>query len=349
MSSVNPLYPRKYTCPICKTSFTSFQIRSSAVFVEKRESDFHVIYRGTSPLHYSIIVCPECYYAASNKSFNKEIPAKQADQLAVALMQLRPAQKEEFGKERTPEQALKCFQQAIRTAQLKKAPPEELAGLLLGSAWIARETLKFDLESTYLNEALNQYLEAFQNGSGRVGNLSDVKATYLIGELHRRIGNFSEAVNWFNNVITHKDIKQNPQTEKLAREQWALTRQESLENPDSRTSNSKDQDNSTETRTKNIPTAVSSGNSPTPALQKKRPLMQMPMHFYADQIDWLNQLVNRGYETTGTLVTREQVVRACLDACMHFLDSRLPAGFKTEKDLYKQLAELLPSNNMPVS
>ncbi|NLL86769.1 MAG: DUF2225 domain-containing protein, partial [Syntrophomonadaceae bacterium] len=34
--SKNPLFLRNYTCPICKTSFKSHSIRSSAVYVERR-------------------------------------------------------------------------------------------------------------------------------------------------------------------------------------------------------------------------------------------------------------------------------------------------------------------------
>jgi hypothetical protein len=47
--SNNPLFLRKYVCPLCKTSFKSNSIRSSAVYVERREPDLHVIYRGHSP------------------------------------------------------------------------------------------------------------------------------------------------------------------------------------------------------------------------------------------------------------------------------------------------------------
>ncbi|NLB88254.1 MAG: DUF2225 domain-containing protein, partial [Syntrophomonadaceae bacterium] len=137
---MNPaFYKREYTCPICKTKFTSLSVRSSSTYVEEKESDFHVIYKGISPLHYSIIVCPICEYAASNTTFSKELNNKLAEQLAVALSQLKSNDNTNYCEERDLNTTLKAFQLAIRTAQLKKVPAAELSGLLLAAGWIARE------------------------------------------------------------------------------------------------------------------------------------------------------------------------------------------------------------------
>lgn len=226
MSSNSPLFFRQYTCPICKTSFQSYSIRSSAVFVEKRETDFHVLYRGQSPLHYSIIVCPICEYAASNSTFNNALPNEQQVQLARALKALKKSNRPDFGGERDAKLALQCFQLAVRTAQLKKVPSGELAGLLLGTAWVAREANQPEIEVEYRREALKYYLQAYQD-SYQIGNLNELQVAYLIGELYRRDEEYQQAVNWFNLVITHKKIKSNPSIEKMAREQWALCREES--------------------------------------------------------------------------------------------------------------------------
>lgn len=225
MSSNNPLFLRQYTCPLCKTSFKSHSVRSSAVYVEKREADLHVIYRGHSPLHYSIVVCPTCEYAASNSTFNEPLPDKLEVQLARALKVLKGENRPDFGGERDVNVALLCFQLAVRTAQLKKVSPAELAGLLLGTAWVAREADQPEIEAEYRREALKYYQQAYQD-SDQIGNLNELQVAYLIGELYRREAEYQQAVNWFNLVISHKQIKSNPSIEKMAREQWALCREE---------------------------------------------------------------------------------------------------------------------------
>lgn len=225
MSSNNPLFFRQYTCPICSTSFQSYSVRSSAVFVEKREPDFHVLYRGQSPLHYSIVVCPTCEYAASNSTFNNDLPKEQQIQLARALKILKGSNRPDFGGERDAHLAMQCFQLAVRTAQLKRVPPGELAGLLLGTAWVAREANQTQIEEEYRREALKYYLQAYHD-SYQLGNLNELQVAYLIGELYRREKDYQQAINWFNVVISHKNIKTNPSIEKLARDQWALCREE---------------------------------------------------------------------------------------------------------------------------
>jgi uncharacterized protein (DUF2225 family) len=81
-------------------------------------------------LHYSIVVCPTCEYAASNSTFNEPLPDKLEVQLARALKVLKGENRPDFGGERDVNVALLCFQLAVRTAQLKKVSPAELAGLL---------------------------------------------------------------------------------------------------------------------------------------------------------------------------------------------------------------------------
>ncbi|MDD3853704.1 MAG: DUF2225 domain-containing protein [Syntrophomonadaceae bacterium] len=336
MPNSNKLFARNYSCPICKTSFTSMAVRRSASYVLEKESDLHIIYRGLSPLHYSIIVCPGCSYAASNSTFNDDLPDKISIQLAGALLKLKSEKLPDFNEERNIDTALISMQMAIRTAQLKKVPPAELAGLLLGAAWLSRETGNQDLEFKYMREALAKYIEAYQNGSDSIGNLTDVQAVYLIGELNLRLGNYNEAVNWFNQVIFHKSIKNYPQIEKQAREQWALAREsfhgDTPKNPVI-----------PEVSTNNIKVGkeeTAEVIDSNPKTKKRRPLMQMPIHLYSDQIEWITGLVNSGYTASRCLVTREEIVRAILDAIIETLQGNLPVQFASEEDLKQQFIEI---------
>jgi len=343
MTATNPFFDKKFECPVCKTSFTSFAVRSSRVYVQRKEADFHVIYRGISPLHYSIIVCPACYYAASINSFSQEINPLLLEKLIPALYQLRPTTAIEYNQERDLEKVLGSFKLAIRSAQLKQVRPGELAGLFMGTAWVAREAGNQELENVYLKEALTQYLEAYNKDFQSIGNMSDVQATYIIGELYRRNGKSKEAINWFNKVIVHKYIKQYPQIEKLAREQWALAREETRLQPDSEGKTVQPAIQLVDKSENNAPAAPANNASKTSPPQR-RPSMQMPANLYADQIDWLTRIVNNGYNSTKTLVSKEKVLRALLDAVIEKLDNDLPEQFSSEEELQDLFDELLTGN-----
>ncbi|MDD4562393.1 MAG: DUF2225 domain-containing protein [Syntrophomonadaceae bacterium] len=340
MTANNPFFEKKFACPVCKTNFTSLAVRSSRVYVERKESDLHVIYRGVSPLHYSIIVCPACYYAASNNGFSQEINPILLEKLIQALYQLRPEPAIEYNQERDLEKALGSFKLAIRSGQLKQVRAGELAGLFLGAAWVARETQNQELENVYLKEALTHYLEAYNKDFQSIGNMSDVQATYLIGELYRRNGDSKEAVNWFNKVIVHKYIKKYPQIEKLTREQWALAREQAQLQPVSEGATVQPAVQLEERPENNTHTAPAS-NANKIASPQRRPSMQMPAHLYADQIDWLTRIVNNGYNSTKTLVSKEQVLRALLDAVIKNLGDNLPEQFSNEEELKALFGELL--------
>jgi uncharacterized protein (DUF2225 family) len=340
MTTNNPFFERKYACPVCKTKFTSLAVRSSKVYVERKEADLHVIYRGVSPLHYSIIICPACYYAASTNSFSQEINLALLQKLIQALYQLRPKTTIEYDRERDLEKALDSFKLAIRSAQLKQVRSGELAGLFMGAAWLARENNDEELEQVYLKEALNHYLEAYNKDFQSIGNMSDIQATYLIGELYRRTGNYKEAVNWFNRVIVHKYLKEYPHIEKLTREQWALAREQAQLQPDTKGSTAQPDIQPKENSENNAP-AASANNTSRAASPQRRPSMQMPAHLYADQIDWLTRIVNNGYNSSKTLVSKEQVLRALLDAVIKNLDNNLPQQFSSEEELKDLFGELL--------
>lgn len=341
MTANNPFFERKFACPVCKTNFTSLAVRSSRVYVERKEADLHVIYRGVSPLHYSIIICPACYYAASTNSFSQEINPALLQKLIQALYQLKPKTAIEYNQERDMEKALDSFKLAIRSAQLKQVRAGELAGLFMGAAWVAREANDEELEAVYVKEALAHYLEAYNKDFQSIGNMSDIQATYLIGELYRRTGDCKEAVNWFNRVIVHKHIKQYPHIEKLTREQWALAREQAQLEPDSgETVSDIDVSQRKDKPEKDAKTATSSNVSKV-KIPPRRPSMQMPAHLYADQIDWLTRIVNNGYNSTKNLVSKEQVLRALLDAVIKNLEDNLPQQFSSEEELKDLFGELL--------
>ncbi|QGT99270.1 hypothetical protein SYNTR_0677 [Candidatus Syntrophocurvum alkaliphilum] len=325
MPQSNVFFDRKYTCPVCSGQFSSLSVRSSATYVENKEPDFHTIYKGVSPLHYSIIVCPYCNYAASNNTFSKPLSPVIVEQLSKALAIL---QEEEpyFSGERDLTTALRSFQLAIRCSQLKKASAGEIAGLLLASAWLAREIKNTELENTYMNQALKHYREAYEKGTNTIGNLSDIQATYLIGELYRRTGEYSEAVNWFNRAIGHPQINSNPSIEKLARDQWALAR-EQVKQAGSKKEDKEDVINQ-EKKVSDYPSNTKESNSNT--------TVQLTVGIYQHQFDFLKEVANKNPQ-----VNKDQVLKALLDATIETIGERSIDEFSSEIELKRNFIKML--------
>lgn len=339
MTKNKAFFYRELTCPICRLDFKSRAVRSSAAIVQERESDFHVTYQKISPLHYSIMVCPQCCYAGSATAFKEKLRPETTNQLAYALKALRQ-EEPDFGELRDIETALRAFQLAVQTAQLKKAPYNNLAGLLLGAGWLAREADIPELEMAYIKTALECYQKSFATEDLTTGGMDEIQLMYLIGELHRRTGERNEAINWFNRVITHPNIKNNPYIEKLAREQWALTREQAETEPEIRetASSSSSPIEPPEGGSKTVTPAARSTRKPEPA-PRARSQVKLMSRLYTDQVDWLAAVVNRCYDAAHSHITREEVLRAVLDAVIELSREKgpLPTACKNEEELKEEM------------
>lgn len=347
MNTKSPFFPRDYSCPVCMASFSSLSVRSSSVNVVRRETDFHTVYRGINPLHYSIVVCPSCEYAAPSQRFSDPLQSEQVQELSRALMQLKIYDRPDYCMERDVYTALQCFRLAVRSAQLKKASKGELAGLLLSTAWIADEAGESDLELAYRREALKCYIEAYNHESAVIGNLSDLQVGYLIGELFRRDGDLDEAITWFSKVVFHPDIKKHPSVEKGARDQWALAREQAQSSQHDKNKVSAYAE--AEKPIVDIPqtSAAAVKKAAASSMVNKQINMQMPLHLSFEQLDWLNQVGNNKGDT-APLITREQVLRALLSAAMSCDPAHLPRGFSGEEELEMLFAKMFAIRDTPV-
>jgi uncharacterized protein (DUF2225 family) len=216
------LYDKEYTCPICESPFMSKKMRASACRVDKREEDFRVVYKDRNPMHYEIIVCPYCGYAASDYSFENLTAGEKKKIMEILVGKVV---KRSFCGERTMEDALDSFKLALFIAKQRDAKKSTIAGLALKLAWMHRE-MKSHKEEDFLAYALESYTEAYNTEGLPLGNLDEISVQYLLGELSRRLKKYKDAVFWFNKAIMNPDRLKNPRIEKLAREQWALVKEE---------------------------------------------------------------------------------------------------------------------------
>jgi len=217
------LYEKSNKCIICNNSFSSKRLRATACRLDKREEDFYTSYKGYNPMHYEILVCPHCGYAAAETSFDSLSTKEITD---IKEMLSGKVIGRSFCGERTVNDALDSFKLALFMAKSRDAKNSVIAGLSLKLAWIYRE-MKDTKEKVFLEHALEQYKQAYDKENLPLGNLDEISVQYLIGELSRRLNKFKEAVFWFNKAVSNPDRKNNPRIEKMSREQWIIAKDQS--------------------------------------------------------------------------------------------------------------------------
>lgn len=214
-----PFFEKTFECKICDHTFKELRIRKSRQRVSKVDKDFAMHCIGPNPVHYIVSVCPSCGF-----SFTPGFTYLPKDDLQQLKLLLVPS-KEDFSGERTHNLAVLSFQRAIWCANLKKEKENTKAGLYLHLAWTHRFAGEEKEEKINLMNALYHYIKVYE-----VEEITEeAKVMYLIGELHRRLGNDNEAIRWFSEMIgRHK--KQSPQLAKMARERWQFIRELAYEN-----------------------------------------------------------------------------------------------------------------------
>lgn len=212
---MEPLYQSTADCPCCESNFPITRVRPSFKNPSSYDTDFCGYYKnGVNPDFYVIRVCYYCGFSFSENSFEKVLTDKQKklyfDEIGKHWNQ------QSFTGERTQEQALVTYKRALMIAQLLNMPDRVIAGYLQHIAWIYRYMKNVDEEMRFLQYALDQYIIVYEHEEGSEKN---ARLMYLIGELHNRLGNYSDAVKWFSRVVNDKSIMDSGMI-RACREQW---------------------------------------------------------------------------------------------------------------------------------
>jgi uncharacterized protein (DUF2225 family) len=333
--------------------------------VEFRDSDFCVHYAGLNPNLYAVWACP-CGYAATETTFDLPSYQRETIKQALAGRELPPGVNED----RTPEVAIVLFEQAIYLAGVRKLSLSNVAGLHLKLSWIYRELGDQEREREQLILARDKYLQAYGTERlGGEGKMSETSVAYLIGELHRRTGEFKEAINWLSRLASDPRTQREPNVLNLARDGWQLARtQLKAEAEGASPAPSADRTaapapppaggSSLAGRLAAARAAAEAGaeagaagnSSPVAALASGR--LRLPsrdrtrasrittnVSLYTDQVEWLRRVVAACDDQGGNLAIPE-IIRAVLDVAVGNLP---PEGLaaRDEEGLRQQLITLL--------
>ncbi|MBI4180068.1 DUF2225 domain-containing protein [bacterium] len=218
------IWLKETACPVCGSKFQSENIRQNKLMQVTVDEDFHPHFEPLSPLYYSVVVCPDCYYAERRQNF-EELKGKTLGAVKAGGGSLRQLGAGfNFRSIRNFALSIKSFELGALTAQIKSEPSDVIGGMFLRAAWTCRESGDESLENVYLRKTLEYYEKAYMNEATEFGQLGTCGFQYMMGEIYRRLGNLEKALELYMRSVANKEIRQKPQVERLAREQLAAVK-----------------------------------------------------------------------------------------------------------------------------
>jgi uncharacterized protein (DUF2225 family) len=218
---LEPLYSIKVTCHYCEHEFETSRVRPSFKKAIRRDSDFCAYYKNENPDYYVVRVCPQCGFASTENSTERlnDVQRKQfAEQINSRWIERDFSGHREWGT------ALEAYKLGLLVAQTIGEKERIVASLLHHIAWMYRYKGNEEQEQRFLRYCLESYIKVYElEGVGA----NNARLLYLIGELNRRTGDFSQAVKWFSKVINDKNIVDAAMI-RASREQWGVLREQML-------------------------------------------------------------------------------------------------------------------------
>lgn len=198
-------WTKHVVCPVCAADFEAVHLRSEAVRLKERDSDFCERYHGYSPLHYAVYVCPECFYAAYPDDFGT-LSSKEAVAMGSALAELLESTSAQidFRGMRDHAAATASFRFAVHCYHRRDAEARKLAGLHHRLAWLAREGSDAKAEQEHLAQARDAYRAALDQRPPLEGR-AEATAMYLLADINARLGDAAEALRWLEAAAKHPE------------------------------------------------------------------------------------------------------------------------------------------------
>lgn len=211
-------WKKGFKCPICDTSFQALQVRDQFVDVATRDSDLYEHHRGINLLHYTLIVCPSCFFAALPDDFPR-VFQNERDPIQKALAPLKPRVKLDFSDReyRTAAHAQASFELAILSYGQRLKSYRKVAGMYHRLAWIARGAGQREIEKRHLAIARDGYRSALEKREVDEPRV-ELTVMYLVADISRRLDDTVEAGKWVGQVLQHPQIGSSKMIARLARE-----------------------------------------------------------------------------------------------------------------------------------
>ena len=205
------LFDRKVECPVCSKNFTTRAVKSRKLRLKKTDLDLRPIYDSFDPMPYDVIMCSHCGYAALSKTFSSISPGRVQlfkDNVAVSF------KGREYPDFYTYDIAIERYKMALYGAVVMRTRNIEKAYLCLKIAWLYRsnaeslspsdtEKIKFfqQMEHEFMSKALEGFMTSHSNDYFPVMDFDKKTVEFLIGELSRRLGKYTDAIIWLHKIL----------------------------------------------------------------------------------------------------------------------------------------------------
>ncbi|HEV8637071.1 MAG TPA: DUF2225 domain-containing protein [Chloroflexota bacterium] len=212
-------WKKSYKCPLCDFPFQMLQVRDQFVEVASRDSDLYERHRGINTLHYAVVVCPHCYFAALPDDFGRLFAnEREAIERALAPIRSRVGHVDFSDREyRTAQHAQASFELAIISYSQRRNAYRKVAGLYHRLGWLARAAGQDELERRHLAVARDGYVSALERREAEDPRI-ELTVMYLVADVSRRIGDAAEASKWVGQVLQHPQVERHKMIAELARE-----------------------------------------------------------------------------------------------------------------------------------
>lgn len=192
------LFDKSVTCPACQNKFKSIAVKVNAPRIDRKDSDFFIIYKGVNPYFYDVWVCNNCGYSALKIDF-EHLKGKQ---ITFVLDAITP----KWTPKSYPEVfdvniAIERYKLALITSSVIKKKSSTKGMICLKIAWMYRLLENKILENSFLEKALTLFEDTYLNETLPVYGMQKPNLLYMIGELHRRLGNYEQSIRNFSLVL----------------------------------------------------------------------------------------------------------------------------------------------------
>lgn len=219
------IYKKTVDCPVCGSKVEVLLVKSSSLRTKGRDSDFYVEYEPINPYFYDVWLCNICGYASMKSDF-EEVKSFQIEKIKNEITTKWHIKK--YGNIYSAEEAIVRHKLALLNYVVVGAKESKKAMACLKIAWLYRTIKDEENEVLYIKKALEIFKEAYSVEDFPICGMDRFTTMYLIGELHRRAGNYDDALKQFSYVMTSKEAKK--KIKEMAYDQKELIREMIKEN-----------------------------------------------------------------------------------------------------------------------
>ena len=187
-AAATTLRDKEFTCALCGKTFQDKVLSSTNV--KERDAELRPYAMGLQPLPFFVHACSHCGFTDGDHHL------KLSDQEKAEITKFLTGycQKHQCTK-LTPAEKYEVY---ARTMEIRRQPPLTIALQYRYAAWMADDAGDAAAARTFREQAIRLMSQALENS--QVPAKEGPAVTYLVGELHRRLGDFAAALNWFARV-----------------------------------------------------------------------------------------------------------------------------------------------------